>query len=69
MDDSSFGLSKKRLNKAAIQVIPRCASMMNNSVLIVTLHQESCHGALVIQTLEINVKSTKHKGGEFSESC
>lgn len=61
MDDSPFGLSKIRLNKAAIQVISRCASMMNKSVLIVTLHQESCHGALVIQTLELNGKSTKHR--------
>lgn len=36
--------------------------MMNKSVLIVTLHQESCHGALmVMQTLELNGKSTKHR--------
>lgn len=34
---------------------------MEKSVLIVTLHQESCHGTLVIQTLELNVKSTKHR--------
>lgn len=61
MDDSSFGLSKIRLNKAAIQVISRCASMMNKPVLIVTLHQESCHGALVSQTPELNGKSTKHR--------
>lgn len=34
--------------------------MMNKSVLIVTLHQDSCHGVWVIQTLELNGKSTKH---------
>ncbi|XP_030922059.1 reticulon-1 [Geospiza fortis] len=34
---------------------------MNKSVLIVTLHQESCHGALVIPALELNGKSTKHR--------
>lgn len=32
---------------------------MNKSVLIVILHQESCHG--LIQTLELNGKSTKHR--------
>lgn len=61
MDDSSFGLSKIRLNKAVSQVISRCASVMNKSVLIVSLHQESCHGALKIQALELNGKSTKHR--------